>query len=350
MTTARPIEAGLVCPVCRTALRAPEPARLVCVACDREFPVLLGIPDLRIAPDPYIGIEADRAKGMELAQRYRGLDFEQTVDLYYSMTSVVPPLQATLFKRGLLAGPARARAALESWEAAAGVVDASGMQLLEVGCGTAPLLSVAAGRYRGVVGVDIAFRWLVVARKRLEEAGLDVPLVCACAEALPFDTERFDCVVLDSVLEHLADAGAALDECRRVTVPGAALYLTTPNRFSLGPDPHAGVWAGGWWPDRLIARYVARRGGIPPRRRLLSAPGVRRRLRQSGFAQVRLYPPRIPSDQRARFDGFKRVLIDGYGLARRLPMVRGLLLGLGPLIAGVARRNASRRDPPHAGP
>ncbi len=330
----------LVCPHCRAALVAGADS-LTCANCTRTYPVILGIPDLRIRPDPYIGIEADRAKGIDLARRAEGLSFEETIELYYSLTSVVPPMQARLFTRSLLAAPARVAAALESWEEAAGVRSPEQTDLLEIGCGTAPLMTVAAPRYRSVVGVDIAFRWLVVARKRLEQAGLDLPLVCACADALPFADGRFDAVAMDSVLEHLDDPDAALAECSRVTKPGAAFYFTTPNRFSLGPDPHAGVWAGGWWPQKWIARYVERRGGIAPHRTLLSTGSLRKRLRRAGFEGVRIFPPRVPPGQRAHFHGLKRRLIDGYEFARRLPGARTLMLSLGPLLSGVARRGGS---------
>ena len=42
---------------------------------------------------------------------------------------------------------------------------------LDLGCGTAPLSIAATKRYKVVAGVDIAFRWLVVAKKRVAEMG-----------------------------------------------------------------------------------------------------------------------------------------------------------------------------------
>src|SRR5262249_49163356 len=143
----------------------------------------------------------DRAKGRLVAERFPDLDFPALVEFYYSQTSVVPPQHARLYTRGLLAGGARSEAALAEWEARSGnapVVDRPAF--LDIGCGTGPLLMAAAKRYQPV-GIDIAFRWLVVGKKRLMEAGLQVPLICASAEALPFRPEQFTHVAFESTLE-----------------------------------------------------------------------------------------------------------------------------------------------------
>ena len=198
----------LCCPQCHGELRRPVTGEMVCQGCARRYPVVLDIPDLRIAPDPYIGIDEEYTKIEKLVARYADFDFEGFVEYYYSITSVVPVHHARAYTRGLLAGEQRARAWLEDWEAAsagaAGTPGGSRGALLEVGCGTGPLL-VAAERYTPRAGVDIALRWLVVAKKRLERTRADLPLIAACAETLPFREPAFDRVVFDSALEHVRD-------------------------------------------------------------------------------------------------------------------------------------------------
>jgi len=325
----------ICCPHCRGGLREQRSDALICTACGREFPVLLGIPDLRVFPDPYIGFEEDRAKAAKLGEYFRDFDFEGFVDFYYANTSVVPPQHARLYKRGLLAAPARADDWLESWEASTG--DGRRGALLDVGCGTAPLL-VAAKKYELRAGVDIALRWLVVGKKRLADAGLDLPLICACAEALPFRDECFDRVFADSALEHLKDQRQGLSEARRVLRSGGWLFLATPNRFSLGPDPQTGVWAGGWLPERWTAAIVRRAGGIPPQRSLLSVWRLRRLLREARFEQIQTALPGIPARQRALFSPLTRLLIGVYDLLRRLPITKHALYLVGPLLLATARR------------
>jgi ubiquinone/menaquinone biosynthesis C-methylase UbiE/uncharacterized protein YbaR (Trm112 family) len=316
-----------------------QSSELLCIACNRIFPVILDIPDLRVFPDPYIDMEADRAKGLQLAARVQELSFAELVDFYYSITSVVPPKDARQYKRGLMAGVARAEAALTSWENA---VNANGHsntgKLLEVGCGTAPLLVSAKSRYQKIVGVDIAFRWLVVAKKRLAEAKLDVPLICACAEALPFPNAAFERVVADSVLEHLGDQHKGLSEIYRVTRPGGYLFVATPNKYSLGPDPHVGIWGGGYLPQRWVASYVRRRGGIPPKRNLLSSQLLSRAIHEAGFQLPRIELPAVPAGQRSHFRPGMKLLIDLYHLAKRLPVSRSVVRQIGPLLHSVARK------------
>ncbi|MCI0437049.1 MAG: methyltransferase domain-containing protein [Gemmatimonadetes bacterium] len=332
----------IVCPACRADLELRGDWRdgdLRCSACQRRYPILAGIPDLRLWPDPYIGFEQDRLKGLMLDEHCDALDFAAAVRFYYNVTEKVPPFQATRFARSLMVAAARARHSLETWETAAPEAT-RGMALLEIGCGTAALLISAAGRYGSVVGIDVAFRWLVLARRRLKDAGVEAPLLCACAEALPFPDRSFDRIVADSTIEHVRDAHATLDECARVARAGAGLFVATPNRFSLGPDPHAGLPAGGYLPDAVIAAYVRVKGGIPPRRRLWSGRGLHRALERHGFSIVQLGAPVIP---RAQLEGFGRVARAGasvYNLVRRVPPGRLLLDRIGPLIHAVAKRRA----------
>jgi SAM-dependent methyltransferase/uncharacterized protein YbaR (Trm112 family) len=330
----------ICCPRCHGDLQwlSNSHEQLTCLACHEAYPVICDIPDLRVFPDPYIGIEEDRNKGRGLAETARSCDFPALIDHYYASTSVVPQQQAQQFKRGLLAAGARAGAALDAWEAAA-AAPPPGRRMLEIGCGTGALLVAAQERGYQVAGVDIAFRWLVVGRKRLEAAGLDAPLICACAEALPFREAGFDQVVVDSVIEHVRDQGKVLAECHRVMVPHAPLYLATPNRFSIGPDPHTGFPAGSLLPAAVTAALVKRQGGIPPKRQLLSVFALRGKLAQAGFADTCVFLPDVPDEQRAHFPRLLQLAISAYHLCKRLPLSRHLLFLVGPLLYAVSVRD-----------
>lgn len=329
---------GLCCPACRGDLAGAldGDGELRCLACDRRYPVIAGIPDLRVRPDPYITPEQDREKGRRLAARAADLSFEELVRYYYSITPAVPPAHAAAYIRGLFAAEDRAAAALQQWEAGAG--DGPGaIELLDVGCGTAPLLVASAARYRPVAGVDVAFRWLVIGRKRLTERGLDVPLICACAEALPFRGPVADVVTLDSALEHFADQDAALTECRRTMRPGGRLFVATPNRCSPGPDPHVGLWGGSLLPERVVAAWARRVGGVPPRRHLLHRRSLGRALLRAGFTDVRVFLPRFTRAQVDALPALRRALARLYDRLVRLPPTRFLLLRIGPVLYATAR-------------
>lgn len=334
----------LCCPRCRGDLRetgAGAEPELACTACEARYPVVLDIPDLRVFPDPYIDVEADHAKGRKLAAQFDRHDFAGLVRWYYEQTPVVTAAQAATFTAGLLAAPARAEATLEAWEGPAPAQPRQA-RLLEVGCGTAPMLLAARARYAKVVGVDIAFRWLVVGRRRLLEAGAAgaVPLVCACAEALPFREGTVDTIAADAVIENVREADTMLAEAHRVLRAGGRLHLTTSNRFSLGPDPQTGIWAVGWRPARQVEAAVRRAGGIPPKRTLLSAARLRRLLGAAGFASPRLALPSFPPAQRAQFPPLVRRLVGAYEVAARLPLSRHALFLVGPKLLAGAEKGA----------
>jgi ubiquinone/menaquinone biosynthesis C-methylase UbiE/uncharacterized protein YbaR (Trm112 family) len=332
----------LCCPACRGDLEEAGSAEpeLHCRGCDRRFPVILGIPDLRVFDDPYIDIASDRAKGRKLAERFADFDFAGLVAHYYAATPVVTAQQAKAFTAGLLAAESRATSTLEGWEGPAPATPRAAA-LLELGCGTGPMLLAARARYAGVAGIDIAFRWLVVGKKRLLEAGADIPTICACAEALPFPDRQADVIVGDAVIENVKDQRQTLREAYRVLRSEGRLHLTTSNRFSLGPDPQTGIWAVGWLPSGVVKARVVRSGGIPPRRMLLSAPALRRMLRAAGFARVRLGLPSFPAAQRAQFSPVVRTIAGVYELATRLPLSRQALFAIGPkLLAAAAKEPA----------
>ena len=222
---------------------------LSCQSCEQDFPIIFGIPDLRIFPDPYISILDDRKKGLAIAERFDDLSFPELVEFYYRTTTVVPPHHAKQYTRGLLGAVGRAKASLEMWDHSIDIKkENSPSSMLEIGCGTAPLLIAAAQKFQKFIGVDIAFRWLIVGKKRLMEAGLDFPLICACAEALPFPPQTFDRVIAESTIEMVKNQPQAIKESYRVLKAGGYFFLSTPNQFSIGPDPHVGIFGGRLFP------------------------------------------------------------------------------------------------------
>jgi len=342
----------LVCPACRGVLvrrGRDETDRLDCRDCGRSFPVVLGIPDLRLWPDPYVETAEDHAKGRLLAELYGRMGFMQAVAFYYELTDRVPPFQAKRFVRSLADAGPRSDHSLQTWEREADAATAS-RSLLDIGCGTAPLLEVAAGRYGRVTGVDIAFRWLMMARKRLETANIDAPLVCACAEALPFPDDSFDRVVADSVIENVADQRRAIVECGRVLAGDGWLFVSTPNRYSIGPDPHTGLPAGSWLPQRLTAMYVGLKGGVPPNRRLLSESTLRRLLDDAGLDVASVFAPDVTDAQRAGLGRPLRMAVDAYRLARRASLSHALLRRIGPLLHAIAHKPAGTARVPATTP
>lgn len=342
---------AFVCPVCRgpvSAMRgdAPHagPAAFSCAACARSYPVRLGIPDFRVAPDPWIGLDEDRAKGERLERETAdAADLESMVRAYWRMTPDTPPEQAERFIAHVLGAPPRSRA----WLDAIGVPHNAREQWLDLGCGTADIAETV-GTETTVIGVDVAFRWLVVARRRLLRLGREPRLVCANAEALPFPDARFDRVVSLGAVEHLADARRALAECQRVMRPGASLQLRTVNRYSLLPEPHVGLLGIGWMPRAMAEWWVmARTGGSYRHHHPMGGGALRRALQAAGFARVDVRAAALLRTDRERLsESSLRVVaplaVPLYALACRVPVLSWLVRAVAPLLDAVAYRGAGR--------
>lgn len=104
-----------------------------------------------------------------------------------------------------------------------------GQRVLDLGCGTATLTILAQRRHpeAQLVGVDGDPKVLAVARRKLAEAGLAIPLDQALAWDLPYPADSFDRVLSCLVFHHLMrdEKLRSLREVRRVLRPGGSLHI-----------------------------------------------------------------------------------------------------------------------------
>ncbi len=307
------------------------------MACGRTYPAVAGIPDLRLQSDRYLELDAERAKAERLARIAATTDLEGVARAYYAITPDVDPPRCTRYLNHILGAEARGEA----------IADRLGDEgpILEVGCGTGGLLVAASRRGLEITGADIAARWLVVARRRLDDHGLAVPLVAASADRLPWPDGSFATVVADSVIEHCDDPIAALSEWRRLLRPGGRLVLWSPNRLTPGVDPHVRLWGIGLLPRVWAVAYSRlRRGGawVP---RTLSSHGAATLVRRAGFEAVSVGPAPMTRTWAMTATGRTRWAMLAYErLCRRRP-TRALVGILGPVWAVEARTPASPRGP-----
>ncbi|SRR6266404_3190161 len=115
---------------------------------------------------------------------------------------------------------------------AADFAGASGLSVLEVGCGMGTdgaQFAQAGARY---TGIDLTQAAIDLARKRFELSGLKGDFRVADAENLDFADDSFDRVYAHGVLHHTPDTTRAVAEIHRVLRPGGQAFVMLYHRGS----------------------------------------------------------------------------------------------------------------------
>jgi SAM-dependent methyltransferase len=181
--------------------------------------------------------------------------------------------------------------------------DVRGLDVVELGCGTAFLSASLARAGARPVGVDLSPAQLATARRCQARHQLDFPLVEADAGRVPLRTGSFDLVVSEYGAAPWCDPAAWLAEAARLLRPsGRLVFLTHSVTVALCVPDEGGV-AGDHLlrGQRDVARVQWQGGGIEHHP---SHSDWIRLLRANGFevdALHELFPP-ADADQRNLYD------------------------------------------------
>jgi ubiquinone/menaquinone biosynthesis C-methylase UbiE len=102
--------------------------------------------------------------------------------------------------------------------------DVAGLEILDAGCGSGPLMEALRGKDAVVSGFDLSPAMVELARQRLGEDA-DVR-VADLGAPLPYPDDTFDLVVASLALHYVKDWNSALAELRRVLKPGGRLIVS----------------------------------------------------------------------------------------------------------------------------
>lgn len=106
-------------------------------------------------------------------------------------------------------------------------------RILDLGCGTGPVIGELRRRGLDVVGLDYSEDMLKHARARLRALGLDESdLIQGDCRKTPYAGASFDVVVCLGVISYMEDYGPVLDEIYRLLKPGGTAFISFRNVFN----------------------------------------------------------------------------------------------------------------------
>jgi SAM-dependent methyltransferase len=126
--------------------------------------------------------------------------------------------------------------------------DVAGLDVVELGCGTAYVSAWLARAGARVVGLDLSHDQLRTAAACQERHALAFPLVEASGEQLPLRSSAFDLVVSEFGVAPWCDPGRWVAEAARILRPGGRLVFLTSSPLAAMCVPAEGGVAG----DRLL--------------------------------------------------------------------------------------------------
>ena len=118
--------------------------------------------------------------------------------------------------------------------------DVAGLDVVELGCGTAYFSAWLARRGARVVGVDITPAQLETARRLQAETGLGFDLVEASAEDVPLPAASFDLVHSEYGASIWADPYRWIPEAARLLRPGGRLVFLCNSTLAVLCAPETG--------------------------------------------------------------------------------------------------------------
>jgi SAM-dependent methyltransferase len=152
----------------------------------------------------------------------------------------------------------------------------AGERVLDVACGSGNTALVAARRYCEVSGIDYVPALLERAARRAAAEGVQLDLHAGDAQAMPFESARFDVVLSSFGVMFAPDQEAAAAEMLRVCRPGGRLGLA-----SWTPEGEVGHFF------EIVGRYAPPPSGLEAPTRWGSEEGVRQLL-GSGVRSLKL--------------------------------------------------------------
>lgn len=103
--------------------------------------------------------------------------------------------------------------------------------VLDMGCGLGGFITECHSNQINCIGIDVDERAVYITQERLKLEGKssNSKIICASAEALPFNDNSFSTILSMTVVEHVKNIYTYLKEANRVLKSGGILIVVAPN-------------------------------------------------------------------------------------------------------------------------
>lgn len=119
--------------------------------------------------------------------------------------------------------------------------DLSGLDAIELGCGTAYVSAWMVRRGAAVVGIDVSTGQLATAGRLASEHGVDVTLIEGNAEDVPYPDASFDFAISEYGAALWCDPAVWIPEAYRLLRPGGRLSFLTNSTWAVVCSPVDGT-------------------------------------------------------------------------------------------------------------
>ena len=131
-------------------------------------------------------------------------------------------------------------------------------KILEVGFGKGNEIVQLAKAGALCFGLDFSESAILLFKERAHRENLDIEVVGGDARRLPFQSNSFDLVFSQGVVEHFTDPNVVLQEQLRVLKKGGIVVVEVPNKWTLYTIYKKALMSIGRWPPGWETQYSPR--------------------------------------------------------------------------------------------
>lgn len=129
--------------------------------------------------------------------------------------------------------------------------------IVDVGSAQGNFLVACASLGYTAIGVEPWAAARALSNDVAERTGVEIRILDGSAEALPLQSNAYDIVHANSVIEHVVDVRAAFREAYRVLKPGGVFWFSAASSLCPAQMEIRGFPAFGWYPNALKLRVMS---------------------------------------------------------------------------------------------